>query len=84
MGFRFGTPKEFKFIEKYYINEVNEDTVLMFRAGIQYDIRKKVFKLYMKLDTGDKIHVDTDKNHEKISSRMNKYTELTKTICSSV
>lgn len=80
LGFKTGTPERFNYIEKFYLNEVSNDAVLTSRAGLQYDIRNKVFKIFMKLDNGEKIHVDTDKNRERLKSRMNEYIQFTKSI----
>jgi RNase P/RNase MRP subunit p29 len=75
-GLRFGRFESFGYIEKYFINEVNCTTVMTTGAGIRHNIRKSAFKAYMKLDNGEKVHVDTDRNYEKLKSRIENYMKI--------
>ena len=71
LGFRIGNPVPFQNIQKYYINSVKEQATVSARSGLSSTISKEVFKAYMKLDTGDKIHLDTHRNKKILESQNN-------------
>lgn len=72
-GLRFGKDHAFNYIEKYYINAVDISTMMTTRSGLTHDIKKSVFKAYMKLDNGEKIHVDTDRSKDRLEVRVLNY-----------
>lgn len=79
-GFKLGKPEPFNFIDKFYINQVTEQSLATTRTGAKFDLKNKLFKAYIRLDNGEKVHLDTDKSEEKLNIRLNQY----KTIVSSV
>ena len=74
-GFSQGSPEKFNFISKIYINPVTEVTTYTTRSAMRHDIRKQLFKAFMKLDNGDKIHLDTDADEDKLRDRVNIYIQ---------
>jgi len=72
-GFKIGEPVAFVFIDKFYINQMTEQALATTRTGAKFDVRKKVFKAYMRLDNGEKIHLDTDKDKNQLEKRINAY-----------
>ena len=80
---QFGNKTPFRFIEKFFINEVRDTIVMTTRAGITHNITKSAFKAYMKLDDGSKVHVDTDQDKEKLKERVENYIALSHTILKS-
>jgi hypothetical protein len=84
LGRKFGNPKSFRNIEKFYVNEVTDSMVMTTRAGIQHDIKKRTHKAFMKLDNGDKIHVDTDSNYDKLNQRVEDYRALCNELLKSI
>ncbi len=73
LGMKTGRPIPFKYIEKIYINEVTESATVTARSGLSSDVYKKVYKAFMKLDKGGKIHLDTDRRLERIEARVSEY-----------
>ena len=45
-------------------------------SGQRLDVSKQIFKAYMKLESGKKIHVDTDENPEKLRHRIESYISI--------
>lgn len=76
LGLSSGKSIKFDHVTKIFINQVNEKSIFTSRAGLRYDIRKKVYKAFMKLDNGAKIHLDTPKSETKLRSRI--YSYITK------
>ncbi|MCA6079103.1 hypothetical protein [Fulvivirga sedimenti] len=70
-----GKPERFEHITKIYINEVKETTTYTTRAAMRYDSTNKLYKAFMKLNTGEKVHMDTDKIQEDLEARVKKYLE---------
>jgi hypothetical protein len=73
LGFRIGKPVPFQKIERFYINQSTESMQMTTRGNQVFDIDKQVFKAFMKIDNGDKIHVDTDKSRDRLESRIQDY-----------
>jgi len=78
LGFRIGKPESFQYIEKYYINSVKEQAILNARSGLSSTISKEVFKAYMKLDTGEKIHLDTHRDRSILEAKLDVYKRITR------
>jgi hypothetical protein len=74
LGHKSGKSESFAYIEKFYINEVTEAMTMNTRTGAQYDIKKRQHMAFMKLDHGEKVHVDTDTSYEALKERVAKYT----------
>lgn len=72
---RSGKPEAFNYISKIYINPVKEITTFTSRAAQRYDTSKQLYKAFMKLDNGDKIHMDTDTNEQKLEGRVDGYIQ---------
>jgi hypothetical protein len=73
IGYKSGKPISFNYIEKIYVNKVKEKGVFTSRAGLRYDIKNETHKAFMKLDNGEKIHLDTDKDIKKLEAKIAKY-----------
>ncbi len=73
LGMKTGRAMPFKYIEKIYINEVTESATVTARSGLASDVHKKVYKAFMKLDTGEKVHLDTDRRLERLEARVSDY-----------
>lgn len=73
LGWKSGKPVPYGSIESIFMNEVTETTTVQSRAGSVYDARNKVHKAFMKLDNGEKIHMDTDKKPERLLERVVSY-----------
>lgn len=75
LGWKSGKPINYEHIESIFINEVTESATVQSRAGSVYDFNKKVHKAFMKLDDGEKIHMDTDKKAERLKERVESYRQ---------
>ncbi len=73
LGRKIGKPVSFQFIEKFYINPVTDQAEFMSRAGIRYDLRKHVFKAFMKLDDGTKLYIGTGRTEDKLQKKVDNY-----------
>ncbi|MEO9967452.1 MAG: hypothetical protein ABJF11_16760 [Reichenbachiella sp.] len=80
LGFKVGTPEKFDCIEKFYINQVTEKAQLSTRTGAKYDIKSSVYKAFFRVDTGEKIHLDTDKKEKKLAERLEQYKLIVSSI----
>jgi hypothetical protein len=72
---RSGNPEAFDYISKIYINPVKEVTTFTSRAAQRYDTSKQLYKAFMKLDNGEKIHMDTDSDESKLKRRVDHYIQ---------
>jgi len=70
-----GQPEQFNHISNIYINPVKETTTYTTRSAMRYDSTKQLYKAFMKLDNGEKIHLDTDSDEQKLEGRVDKYIE---------
>jgi len=73
LGFKSGRPETFKSIEKIFINGVKLSSRKTSYSGRIVDYKDYVYKAFMKLDNGEKIHLDTDHDKEKLDARVNGY-----------
>lgn len=73
LGYKSGQPERFRFIDKFYINQVKEKVIATTRTGAKFDASNLVFKAYMRLDNGAKVHLDTDKKESALERRMADY-----------
>lgn len=73
LGMKVGKPLSFRHIEKIYINEVKVNTTMNSYAGRRHDHQEVLYKAFMKMDTGEKIHLDSDKNEERLARRVDSY-----------
>lgn len=76
LGLKFGKPVSFHFIDKFYINQVTEQALATTRTGAKFDLKKKIYKAFIRLDNGEKIHLDTDKNEKKLKGRLDEYKNI--------
>ncbi len=72
-GINAGKPEEFSHITKIYINQVKETTTYTTRSALRYDSTQQLYKAFMKLDNGEKVHMDTDKSQEDLEARVDQY-----------
>jgi len=70
LGFKTGTPKYFNYIERIYINGVKLSSRKTTSTGRIVIFKDYVYKAYIALDDGEKIHLDTDKSEEKLITRI--------------
>jgi hypothetical protein len=68
-----GKPESFNYISKIYVNPVKETTTYTTRGAIRHDSTKELYKAFMKLDDGEKIHLDTDRDKSALESRVDDY-----------
>lgn len=80
LGMKSGKPSSFKYIEKIYINPVKVSTTMNSYAGRRHDHQEVIYKAFMKMDTGEKIHMDTDTNEDRLSQRVNSYITALKNV----
>jgi hypothetical protein len=73
LGFKSGKSEYFNYIEKIYINGVKLSSRKTSYSGHVVDHKDYVYKAFMKLDNGEKIHLDTDHDREKLDKRVNTY-----------
>ena len=73
LGLKSGKDLKFNYISKIYINQVTEKGMFTSRGGIQHDIRDKMYKAFLKLDNGEKIHLDTSKTEDQLNSKIEVY-----------
>lgn len=78
LGKKSGKVVKFQIIERFYINEVKDTTLMTTGAGITHDIKQTLFKTYMKLDSEEKVHVDTDVDFDKLAVRTQRYMAICK------
>ena len=76
LGWKSGKEQSYNQIEKIFINEVTKSATVQTRTGGSYNSKSKVFKAFMKLDTGEKIHLDTDKRKERLEKRVTDYERI--------
>ncbi|SMD35070.1 hypothetical protein SAMN04488029_2324 [Reichenbachiella faecimaris] len=76
LGLKLGQPESFHFIDKFYINQVTEQALATTRTGAKFDIKNRIFKAYIRLDNGEKLHLDTDKNEETLTRRLTQYKNI--------
>ncbi|MEJ2003934.1 MAG: hypothetical protein P8X57_03000 [Cyclobacteriaceae bacterium] len=75
-----GKPEHFNYISRIYINPVKETTTFTSRAAMRYDSTKQLYKAFMKLDDGEKVHMDTDSDEKKIRQRVDGYIRELKAV----
>jgi len=69
-----GKPIKINTIEKIYINEVLvAKKVYRYSSGIGKKFQDRIYKAFMKLDDGTKIHLDTDNSEEALADRVKQY-----------
>ncbi|MEQ8546287.1 MAG: hypothetical protein RIC03_00160 [Cyclobacteriaceae bacterium] len=74
LGQKKGQPVQMNKIEKIYINEVLvSKTVYRYSSGIGKKFQDRIYKAFMKLDDGTKVHLDTDHSEEVLADRVNEY-----------
>ncbi len=74
---KVGKPEYFQYVSKIYVNSVKEKATFMARSGLSHSVKTNLFKAFMKLDDGEKIHIDTDKDQSKLEGRIDQLiTEL--------
>ena len=73
LGLKFGNYESFNSVEKFYVNKVKAAYTVTKFSGAQYNYSNYVYKAYMLLDNGEKIHLDTDKKEERLQKRVEKY-----------
>lgn len=73
LGFHQGKRESFDHIENIFINRVVESTRMSSYTGHPSVQKEYLFKAFMKLDTGEKIHLDTDNEEHKLNSRIDIY-----------
>ena len=80
IGLKIGKPESFRYIEKFYINQVKEGGTYSAGHGLSSTITNTVYKAYMKLDTGEKIHLDTHRVEDILKSKLRDYKHLMQTL----
>ncbi len=75
LGWKVGKVVTYAGIEKIFINEVTDEANVQARSGLSYTVRDMKLKAFLKFDDGKKIHMDTDKNKDKIEARVRRYRE---------
>ena len=80
LGFKAGQPTMFNYIEKFYINQVTEKALATTRTGAKFDVKNTIFKAFIKLDNGEKIHLDTDNSEIALEKRVADYRKSLKSI----
>lgn len=80
LGFKIGKPESFNYIEKFYINQVTEKALATTRTGAKFDVRNKVYKAFIRLDNGEKIHLDTDNSEPVLMQRVDGYKKIVEPI----
>jgi hypothetical protein len=80
LGIKSGKINSFTSIEKIFINDVKEGSTMTSWAGQRLTVSEKVYKAFVKLDNGEKIHLDTDKNQDRLQERVNSYIQCLKDV----
>ncbi len=73
LGFHHGSPSPFQYIDRIYINRVLQSTRMSSYTGHPSEMKEYLYKAYLKLDDGEKIHMDTDNNEEVLMQRVKNY-----------
>ncbi|MGL1888935.1 MAG: hypothetical protein OCD76_20650 [Reichenbachiella sp.] len=76
-GLKIGKPSKYDSIQKFYINQVTENTTMTFKSGSRSNLKNGIFKAFMLLDNGEKVHVDSDRNENELTKRLENYVKLT-------
>lgn len=76
LGFKVGQPVKFHSIEKCYVNHVEEVAKVTSRSGRSSKVSKWIFKAFLKLDSGEKVFLDSDKNKEDLYRRIEDYKKI--------
>jgi hypothetical protein len=76
LSVKLGSPENFDFVDKIYVNQVKESTGYSSHGGKRYESKDILYKAFMKMDDGEKVHIDSDKNEEELNKRVNKIIAL--------
>ncbi len=75
LWFRRGEWEPFEYVEKFFINRVIQSTTVSSFTGHPHQVKDYLFKAFMKLDNGEKIHVDSDNTEHRLEVRIALYKE---------
>jgi len=67
-----GSVTSFSYVHKIYINQLKQKTGYHSRSGRRFESSDVIYKAFMKLDNGEKVHMDTDVNEEELDKRVKK------------
>lgn len=73
LGFHQGSPTSFECIDLIFVNRVLQSTRMSSYTGHPSELKEFLYKAFIRLDTGEKIHLDSDKNEEVLEGRLKKY-----------
>ena len=73
LGIKSGKPVHYNHIDKIYINRVLQSRGVSSYTGHRNEVRETLYKAYLKLDNGEKVHLDTDKDEAKLAERVEGY-----------
>lgn len=82
LGYIPGKADSFNFIEKIYINPVKRSQDNHSLTGKVHTSHSGLYKAFMLMDNGEKIHLDTDSNLEKLQLKVDGYKQKLKTVLS--
>jgi hypothetical protein len=70
LGWKMGKPIKFESIELFYINRVKMSSRMNSYGGHKHTDETYTFNAYMKLNTGNKVHLDTDSDEGRLAERV--------------
>ena len=76
LGLRFGKNSTYTAVEKIFINKVRTSTIITSWAGLQRDHKSYSYKAFIKFSNGVKVHLDTDRDFEKLQLRVDRYQKI--------
>ena len=77
LGLKRGEAIPYKEIEKIYVNKVNQTATVQTRVT-SFTSNQNLFKAFLKFDDETKIHLDTDRNRERLLTRVKRYRAILK------
>ena len=82
LGYVPGNPDSFNSIDKIYINHVKRGQNNHSLTGKVSTTHTSLYKAFILLDDGEKIHLDTDSNLEKLELKVDGYKQQLKKVLS--
>jgi hypothetical protein len=79
-GMKFGKPVKFGNITNFYINRVSTSSKMTSYGGHRHATEAYSYKAFMKLDNGDKVHMDTDLAEARLEEKLEAYKQKLKAI----
>ena len=73
LGAKKGDERSYNSIERIYVNRVLQSTRMSSFTGHPRELKEYLYKAFLKLDNGDKIHLDSDTDETKLLNRVQEY-----------